>query len=189
MSYRIKIITDFYTEDIKKAVRIDSDGFEKRKLQELTCIVFNNAHEFDVEREFVNFGLTDQSSFESFEVDFQICGSSCVVFACCFSDSGRFFSINGDDLAGFDDEGSAVNAFSVNVDVTMVYSLFCCKNGGSKTATIDESIKTLFEAAEKFFVSKTGTHFSFLISDSELFFADSIMEAEFLFFDEQFAVG
>ena len=58
-----------------------------------------------------------------------------------------------------------------------------------KTATIDESIKTLFEAAEKFFVSKTGTHFSFLISDSELFFADSIMEAEFLFFDEQFAVG
>ena len=55
--------------------------------------------------------------------------------------------------------------------------------------TIPDAIKTLFKTTEKFFVSKTGTHFSFLISDSELFFADSIVEAEFLFFDEQFAVG
>ena len=90
--------------DNKKSRPIKFGRLEKRKLQELTCIVFNDAHEFDIERKFINFGLTDQSSFESFEINFEICGSSGVVFACCFSDSGRFFSIDGDDLAGFDDE-------------------------------------------------------------------------------------
>ena len=155
----------------------------------LPGVVFDDAHDLDRNRDFLELRSADQSRFEVVEVDFHIGRNDIVALFGSFSNGGGLGGIDGDDLTLFDDAAGAVETFAVNEDVTMVDDLLGSENGGSETGTIDQSIQTHFEAAEKFFVGQTETAFGFGESDTELFFADGVVVTEFLLFEEQFAVG
>ena len=173
---------------IKKSTRRKPGALVFRN-RRLPGVVFDDAHDLDRNRDLLELGSADQSRFEVVEIDFHVRRNDAVALLGSFSGGGGLGGIDGDDLTLFDDAAGAVETFAVNEDVTMVDDLLGSENGGSETGTIDQSIQTHFEAAEKFFVGQTETAFGFGESDTELFFADGVVVTEFLLFEEQFAVG
>ena len=161
-------------------------SFRNRRLP---GVVFDDAHDLDRNRDLLKLGSADEGRFEVVEIDFHVGRNDRIALFGSFSSSRRFGGIDGDDLTFFELAAGTVNAFAVNEDVTVVDDLLGGEDGGRETGAVDQSIQTHFKAAEQLFVSQTETAFGFGESDAELFFTDGIVVAEFLFLEEQFAVG
>ena len=124
-----------------------------------------------------------------FRSGIQIGGNHDICSFGSFCDSRRLGSVDGNDLAGFEKVGTTVNDLAVHADVTVGNKLFCSKNGGSKTAVVNNGLQTHFDAAHQVFVCSSFDTFSSKEGVAELTFCEAVVSFEFLLFLHHFAVG
>lgn len=178
------------TAKIKKQILLFPEKlFPPESGENSACVVLDDAHDFDLHRNFFEHRFTHDGHLELILVSFKIRRDRGIDPFGDFSDGGGFFRVDRDDLAGFDLVGSAVDDFPVDENMSVVDELLCRKNGGRHAGMVDDRSQTQFNSAEQLFIGSAFSAFCREISRTELAFRECVMSFELLLFLHHFAIG
>ena len=137
----------------------------------LPGVVFDDAHDLDLHRNFIDLRHTHEGSLAVFQIDFQVGRDNGVAAAGDFSDGRGLLRNDGDDLTFLHAAAGTVNTLAVHQDVAVADHLLGSEDGGSKTGAVHHGIQTGFQRNKQLVTRLPGTGFGLGIGNAQLLFA------------------